>query len=672
MTLAFIILYGQVYADALVSMDVEMGFEGICRIGEFNPIKITIKSKEQEVQGHLMVEVDGMIYSHPINISKGVKKVYRFSIPIIKANTEIKASISRAKDTIVTMDISPKILVSNSVLVGFLSEASEKLYHIKSIEGILMEKTDFIGVNLNEDLDYSLQELNNFNIIVVDNFIIANLKKDKQQMLMDWTNNGGLLLVGAGKYRHKTLTGILSGLNGRKKTGLGTVVPIKEGLEGNKNIEMIKDIIDSNITAKGLDRIINGSRINEQLQSAQDLQYVADSLFKPDLNYMLSLTAFLILYILLITGAIIWRKGSRGIVLATVFGIIMFFYALIWSGVIQKNKVVCTGISTYEEYGISYSLNNIYPYKEKMLLDLTPHFYSRELTNSKYAIDPVDGRIIYDTKEPHYLFQKGIIKQEKPQIKLKLNEEILRGEIFNPLAVKLYNSFLIVGDTAISIGDIDGGGKIEIKYRLDHNLFNIGNYNYITSISQNAGLNKYHIELLEYYHEQIGEGALNCKLLGFSSGDKKININGKAEKIKELRLNVFPVTLSSESDEVSIPFRLIQPVVKCNKKPLNRIKNEYTLKKGEELELYYVMPINMEPSEITIHTRVEGGMMELEVYNYNEKQWETVTSEKLRGDSLKDFIQDKPLTIKVRGSGRVLIPQITVNGFINLGDELNG
>ncbi|WP_432402898.1 hypothetical protein [Wukongibacter sp. M2B1] len=665
-----LIMHIQVNADASITMDVNMGFRGECKLGGLNPVEITIESQNQEVIGDLIIELDEVIYRHPVNVALGTKKVFKFTIPVIKANTKAKISILDKDKTIISREITPKLLSGDSVLIGFLSETPEELYYIKKMNPYFLEGMDVVGIDLDNELDYEPEQIDNFNVIVVDNFITDNLSKEKQEQLLSWIKRGGTLLIGTGRYGYKTLTGAFSGLNETKEIGSGIIIPIRHDIGKCKDIEVIENALKKNVTFKGLERLIGNRRIEKKALAIQELQHVADSLFKPTLNNILFLIALLFVYILLIIASIPWSKRPKIMVFGVIFGFTLLFYILAWSGGIQKNKAVCTGINIYENDITAYSLTNVYPYKKgKLSVDLSLASYVKELTDSKHIIDPIDRQLIYDNKEHHYLFKKEVIKGAEPEIELGLNGELLQGEIVNPTASKLEKCFLLIGDSLINVGEIEGKSKVKIKYQLDHKLLNLSDYNYIISISQALQLDKYYRELLEYYHNQIKEDGFDCSLLGFSNTKEQIEINGKYQKIKRLGLNVFPVRIRLESKNVLLPPGMTPPIIKDNGRLSEERSNEYLLKNQEELLVYYSIPLGLKPKKISLYSRVEGGEIELEVYNHKKKQWEALVSGKLQGSELDNYIEDGPLNIKIKGSGRIFIPQISVEGLTNLGDD---
>lgn len=667
----FLVSFTQVYGDTDLTMDVEVGFDGKCKLDGLNPVKITMLSNNKDIDGELLLKIDDRLYKSPISLPGGTKKAVEFSIPIFKGNTSMEVSFKSGENIILNKYITPKIINSGSMVIGLLSETSEELYYIKSINPYFLEDRHVEIINLDKNIDYSLDELDNINVIIIDNFNIDALTKEKQELFLKWINRGGLALVGTGEFHYKTKTGVFSEINDVEKMGSGAIVALPNNLIKEKDSKLIQDTIEEHITSKGLEAVMNQNYLHKKAQASKDLQFISDHLFKPTGDRLLFLTILILTYIILIFGIFFWKGRTKGTTFAVVIGVSLIFYILAWSGGLQSSKVVSSSIILYEEDTTSFSLTNIYPYKEDIMsIDISSASFAKELTNSKYSLDPIDKQIIYHDTRPHYLFIKEAYSREKLKLNLELKEDLISGELINPLADKLYNAFLVIGDTAVPLGDIKSKERVKIQYKLDHNLFNLSDYNYIAQISEIAELGTYKKGLLEYYLSQIKTKGIKCKIVGFTEREKSIAVSGKSKKARSLSLNIYPVNIISGTDEISLPPQFIEPVSYHNKELSKKVQNEYNLNKNDELLLYYVIPSSIRPNNISVYTKIEGGEMKMNIYNHHKDIWEKLNSEMLKGDNLKDYINNGPLSLKIEGEGRLIIPQIAVKGQINSGDEL--
>lgn len=667
----FLIFFIQAHAHSNLTLDVKVGFEGRCKLGGLNPVGIAMVSEDKDIEGNLVLEMDDRVYKSFISLPKGTKKTIEFSIPIFKGNNPIKVYFMSGEDIVSSKNITPEIISSSSLAIGLVSETPEELYYVRGIKPFFLKNRQVVAIKLDEKLSYSLEELENINVMVIDNFNIGNLSKENQDILLEWISRGGLALVGTGEFGHKTLTGVFSHINGVERLGDGGVVGLSTNLLKEKDAKLIQASIEKYISPRGLEAIIQESHLDNKAQASEELQFVADHLLKPRVDKLLLLSILLLIYIILIIGTLLWKERPRGTASIVILGVSSLFYIMAWAGGLQSTKAVCSSIILHKEAATSFSLTNIYPYKgDVMGVDISKADFAKEMTNENYILDPIKEEIIYNDINAHYLFIKERDSGDKSKLTLELSEDIVGGELTNPLPHGLYNAFLIIGDTIVPLGNIKSKEKVNIEYQLDHRLFNLSDYNYIANISQTAGLDTYKREIFEYYLSHIKTKGINCKLVGFSKNERRISINGKNKKIKNLSLNICPINMKAKGTEISLPPKFIEPICEHNKELSKNLQNEYSLEKGGELLLYYVIPSSLKPSNISIFTNIEGGEVKLQLYNHNKHMWESLNTGMLEGDRLMNYTQDRPLALKVTGEGRLIIPQISIKGKINPGDEL--
>ena len=664
-----ILLIGVVesYAAAPLTLSVNAGFAGKCKLGGINPVQVTLESEGEELEGVLKVEIGDKIYSHPVALPAGTKKLFSFSISIQEVKRELKVSFIKGSEVIASRQIPLELLPANSIFIGLLSENPEELNYVKEIKPFLQHDREVAAVSL-DDLDYTQSEMENFNFILLDNFNTAGLDQAKQLLLQNWVAQRGFVLVGTGQYRHKTLSGSFAGLSEAKRLGSGCIITFPGNLGSSDNLVLVKKAVEQYITPRGLNRIINGNDLQDQSQTAEKLQPVADHLFKPTYNSVFFLLAMLIVYLILLGAAGFPGKRFRWAVPVIIAGFSMIFYILAWSGGLHKSKAVSAGVQIYQNGITSYSLTNIYPYKQQhMQVQLPGITFIDELGSGSYSYDPLEQQITYYNEEPHYLYSRQFTECENPSLQLSLDGDLLTGEIINPLVSELSNCFLLLGDTLINFGELEGRERVQVKYRLDHKLRNLGDYNYLASVYEAGQMNNYLRELINYYF-QVADRDPVCKIFGFSTEKRDVSIDGKTREIEQLNLHVFLVQLKNSPESVNLPPGFLKPVV-CGNNQTAGSKNEYTLREGEALVAYYVLPPEVKAREISVYTSVEGGKADLEVYNYRQASWDPLVSGVLKEDSLEFYTGSGPLTIKVKGSGRVIIPQIMVLGYKNSGGE---
>lgn len=653
---------GNSYASDLLDVSINSGFSGKCKLNGINPVKITVESREKDIAGELIIKFGGKNYHHPVELPQGTKKTYSFPLPAIEMKQEIEVSFLSEGKVIASQNILPEVLPADSVFIGILSENPAQLSYVKEMNLLLLDGKEKVVFPLDEDIPYSVSEMNNLNFIIVDDFNTNSLSRSSQELLENWVLQGGTILVGTGQYGYKTLTGIFDSIEGINRIGNGCIIAFSHELGARDNLSIVENSIMQNITSKGLERLINGTNYHNRAEAGEQLQLVGDSLIKPKQQTIWFLIALLLLYLIFLSVSIL-RYKIWYFFPACILAFSIIFYVLAWSGGLYQCKAAAAGINIYQNNNTNCSLINIYPYKNgQTQINFPNAFYTTEVGREVANIDPLEHCITYDFGEAHYCFNQIMSKGIDASLKLNFDGEILRGEIINPLVSDLNNSFIIMGDTVINLGDLSGKKKVQLQYSLDHRLRNLADYNYLAEIYQNVDLNSYQRELFDYYFKYLAHKEINCFMCGFSTDGRELSINGRPGEIKQLNLNVFPIQIEFTSHEVVMPPDYIQPIVDFPDNLDSEKKREYILKEGEELIAYYVIPPEMKSREISLITKVEGGVIDIEVYNWQQKNWEELKVGMLQGNNLVKFAGSRPLAVKVKGDGRVIIPQVIIKG----------
>ncbi|QZY55683.1 hypothetical protein [Crassaminicella profunda] len=655
-----------------MDLTVKTGFDGKCKLGGMNPVKVLLTTKTDVFKGVLKVVIGERVYTHPINLERNTKKEYTFSIPVLKGNEEIEVSLEKMGETIESKNISLEVFPENTIFIGILSEQPQNYYGIKTMNNDLFQDKNIESIKLNETMDYSLKELENFNVLLIDNFSTENLSSKNQGILKKWIANGNTVVIGANQYDYKNLTGIFEGIVEKQNIGDGWVIPVKTF----DDIESISDKINENITAFSMNKIVNTNVLEKKINDSKNLYGAVDHLLKPTYNTVFFLLSFLIIYLLLL-GMFMYFGKRQWIFPTIIISFCFIFYGFSFIGGFANCKAVSAAVKI-NHYGLEgYRFTSLYPnQKGDSSLAFTNDEFIDVCNSTDYILDPIHKKVTdlvnqedYDQlegDEPHSLYREEVQFGETHTMRIHLNEEMLEGEIINPMVDKMYNCFLLIGDTVISLGDLDGKEKKSINYEIDNSLRTLGDYNYLEKIYEIANLEDYQKQMFEYYFYQLDQSSYNAHFFGFSKDIEKINIDNHKEKTKEISLNVFDVKINN-TEKVYLPCEVIRPVMNYEE---NEEKRECIVEEGKEITIYYAIPKNINIEAINLYTKVDGGEITLEVYNQDTKVWEILTSEKLMKNQLGKYISKGPLMIKIKGDGRIILPQIDVKGTNGeVGDE---
>ncbi|QXM05244.1 hypothetical protein [Crassaminicella indica] len=655
--LIFIICFSIIGQAQTIDIEVNVGFDGKIKLGGMNPIKIILDAKENELVGDLKIYVGERIYTHPINLKSNTKKEYMFSIPVLKENEKLEVNIEKDGQVIENKTITLKILPKNTVFIGVLSDTPENYYGIKEMHKGLFHDKNIEVIKLNEEMSYTVKELENLNILILDNFYTNNLSNESEEILKKWIANGNILLIGDGKYAYKNLTGFLKGIEEKKNIGDGWVIPVK----GNAFINMI----NKNITPFGINKILNNDNLDKRINASKNLYGAADYLLTPNYKTVCFLFSFLIIYILLL-GIFMYFGKKKWLFSSIIMIACIVFYGFSFIGNLDKLKAVSAAVKIYHHGLDCYKFTSIYPDKEDNIrLQFVNGHFIDVLNGTDYVLDPVDKKVDYiikkdeiDTNEPYSLYREETQCIKTHNIMAYIDNDTFKGEIINPIADKMYNCFLLVGDTVIPLGDLDGKEKKRINYKLDHSLRNLGDYNYLEKIYETAELDDYERQMFEYYFYNIDAFSYTNHLIGFSKGLEKVNVKDGKGNIKEIACNVFDLNMNYK-ENVYIPCEIIKPITDFEE---NEDKREFILEDGKEVKVYYAIPKNIYVKAIKLYTKVDGGRIDLEIYNQEENIWEELTSEKLKQEAVTKYISKGPLMIKIKGEGRMMLPQIEIKG----------
>ncbi|MEW9124911.1 MAG: hypothetical protein AB2421_19520 [Thermotaleaceae bacterium] len=221
---------------------------------------------------------------------------------------------------------------------------------------------------------------------------------------------------------------------------------------------------------------------------------------------------------------------------------------------------------------------------------------------------------------------------------------------------------MLIGNTIIPIGELDGKESVEIDYQLDNALNNQRDYNYLSYIYEKADLKSYQRQLLDYYFYQIEDGRNILKLFGFSKEERELQVDRKVQHVQQIALNVFDISMENNEGIVFYPMGAIQPIMLQNEGSENPHRKETLLEAGKDKILYYALPKEMLISEIQIIAKGEGSDFGIEVFNHTSHRWQPLSNKVLEQGYIEALGIKGLLLLKVEGNGRMILPQISLKG----------
>ncbi|WP_053955258.1 hypothetical protein [Inediibacterium massiliense] len=638
-------------AEGNIDIKIDAGFDGKGKIGTMMPVKIQVESKTN-VDGNLKIQTENRVYHHPIQLSPNSKKEFFFSIPIWNGKEKIQASIEENGQILEEKSKNIKVLPTETAFIGILSDDFSNHYLKEYKDDVLLQNTQIVSLHKKlNDKDI----LNSISLIVIDNYNTKNLTNQQQNLLKNWISSGNTLFIETGERSYKTLTGIFSNLKEPTKVGKGFVVPIKN----IKDAQSFEKTLYSHINDTFIEKIVKKDSMEERIQNSMNLYTVVDEMKKPNEKTALFLLIGLFMY-LIILAIFIYIENKKWIFTITIFGFSILFYVLSWWGGFQKDEWMKASICVHDPIVRTYDLLYGSPAQKDPIQLKHDAFFIEGIDGQNYKIDPIEKNVNFPKKKE----VECILYEEKNEGKQIGNISIefigkdkISANIENPIPETLENTFFVIGDSIIPIGNLEGKENKKIDITLKHELKNLGDYNYLEKIYEKAKLKEDQKEMFSYYFYNI-EDPCSGKLIGFSNEKEEISINKKNKKIKNKICNVFPVNVNFKN-KVHIPSGMIKPIFTSEMME----RKEYLLE-NTPLEIYYSIPSEVLVEKIKLTTKQEGGEMKLMVYNFSIHQWELLTNTSFNKENLQNYIRKGFLKIKAEGDARMIIPQILLEGKI--------
>ena len=199
-------------------LQVKAGFESHYRNGNWIPVQITLRNDGPDFEGSLSLITpnpqfqlssnQGIPSNYQISISlaNGAQKQVIMYLPLYFDVQNVTVKLLNSSGQIVASQTAPLIPLSQGdVFIGVLSDQNAGFSSLSALPlpnqggSMILE---FLNANT---MPTMAAALNNFNIIVLDNFTTNNLSAIQLSALQNWTNRGGSLLLVGGPEWHRTL-----------------------------------------------------------------------------------------------------------------------------------------------------------------------------------------------------------------------------------------------------------------------------------------------------------------------------------------------------------------------------------------------------------------------------------------------------------------------------------
>lgn len=196
-----------------VRMDVSYGYEDSAKGGRYLPVHVTIENDgDTQVNGILEIktrESDQTVYQYEYGVEVSAKnqETACYYIPLGTAADELVLSLTDEAENVI-LNKKVKLNVSRDVpelFVGILSDAPWELHYLNGV-GISYSTLRTRTFELKGD-DFPDEEvgLSQFDVLVVNDYKLRDLSGSQTSAIMNWVQQGGVLILGTGDRVDDTL-----------------------------------------------------------------------------------------------------------------------------------------------------------------------------------------------------------------------------------------------------------------------------------------------------------------------------------------------------------------------------------------------------------------------------------------------------------------------------------
>jgi hypothetical protein len=213
-----------------LSLQVKVGLSSQARIGYWFPVWVTVKNAgQQDFSGTVSLRIYSGLY-HPstddivsqqrfeqaVTVPHGQQKLVMLHIPFNVGSYNVHGVLVELldpHDRVVTyQDQRLDILNSAQISVGVLSDDTTALNYLSNIS-LPNQATSLQVIHLNANsFPTTSAELENFDVLIVDNFMSSTLNAAQRSALQTWVNQGGAFIEVGGPSWKRTLTPLPSDL----------------------------------------------------------------------------------------------------------------------------------------------------------------------------------------------------------------------------------------------------------------------------------------------------------------------------------------------------------------------------------------------------------------------------------------------------------------------------
>ena len=206
--------------DSKYDLTISYGIDGKYKALKYMPVTVQINNLEKDFNGEVEVRVTSdssggyNAYSKEVSASKGENISVTIPVKFLDGNSNGAVCIIENGKVL----YEKKLLISSgrvnegNAFTGLLTDDPTALGYLGNItyfDSNYSSTGKMNCVNLTEDmLDEDGLSIDGLDVIIINNYNMANLNDNQYQSLNNWVNSGGTLLIGAGANESKTINNI--------------------------------------------------------------------------------------------------------------------------------------------------------------------------------------------------------------------------------------------------------------------------------------------------------------------------------------------------------------------------------------------------------------------------------------------------------------------------------
>lgn len=198
-------------------LDLQMGFDNSYIVEKVTPMTATLTNNGEAFQGEFQVKVytyentdSGFqkyaLYSQKLELPEGATKQVSMELGLNTVRRFMEVSlVDEGGNVVFQKHVPVDALSPETVAVGVLSEQPAQVQYLAGLD--LSEKTSVFFLD-RDTFPASENVMDNFAVLIIDDFDTATLGDAQKKALKNWVDNGGLLVLGTGVQAQKVLSGL--------------------------------------------------------------------------------------------------------------------------------------------------------------------------------------------------------------------------------------------------------------------------------------------------------------------------------------------------------------------------------------------------------------------------------------------------------------------------------